>query len=205
MRNVSPTVVDGDKLRSLAPTRSRRRTLHRLPRVGEFHQGTLDECDDGGLTAVIGNRQFEICLRHFACSVCSSRSRDCCRSCSEDLMCEIARKADVSKGWAYDYFKQLKSKCFIDDATVQNLQDCTTTGWTRGSNRMLCGSRSFRRKQAGNRRFRSRRVSLKSVFRVRAVDQGRLPVYCRSDLGDSSETEVSRKESHNPKVRLMGR
>jgi hypothetical protein len=33
---------------------------------------------------------------------------------------EIAKRADVSKGWAYEYFDQLESKGFIGDTTVQN-------------------------------------------------------------------------------------
>lgn len=33
---------------------------------------------------------------------------------------EIARRADVSKGWAYSYFDQLESQGFIEDATVRD-------------------------------------------------------------------------------------
>jgi len=33
---------------------------------------------------------------------------------------ELAQRADVSKGWAYEYFEQLESEGYIRDATVQD-------------------------------------------------------------------------------------
>lgn len=36
---------------------------------------------------------------------------------------EIAQRADVSNGWAYDYINQLASKGFVHEATVQDPED----------------------------------------------------------------------------------
>lgn len=33
---------------------------------------------------------------------------------------EITQRADISKGWAYDYFDQLESEDFVHESTVQN-------------------------------------------------------------------------------------
>ena len=54
---------------------------------------------------------------------------------------ELARRAGVSKSWAYEYFAQLEASALIDGDAVRDRGHCTTTGLKRGSSRTLFESR----------------------------------------------------------------